>query len=419
MNKIKKYKNIIYKQIKHLKSVNFSVFIRSSSLNETYKNNGISHLIEHLLFKETINKTGREIALEFDKIGGDINAYTNADYTCIHIKTLTEDIYKGVDLIFEMLFDSKITEKGLRLEKDIIYDEIESYEDDAEDLILHSLNEMFFGDQAFKYNVLGRKDSLKAIPLEEVETYKNRYYCLDNMVISLVGNFEEDLIEHLDGYLEDFVSKNMEIRKNPQFLDRTGRLDFVDKNFEQVTGNISLGKRVDYKEYKYELIVLNNILGGTSSSRLFQTIREDKGLTYHINSFVYDNELEANINIMFTSEEKNAPKISQAILEELENFKDYTLSLEELNMHKKQLVAEFILSMEDPYEDMIFLGEKFLLEDKISDGEDVIESIKTIELEKLIYLKDSIFNSLLYNIVYVGEISSDNKKKIKNIINNR
>lgn len=416
MYKIKKMKNgieIIYKKLEYLDSVNLGVFIKCGSLTENISNNGISHLLEHMIFKGTNKRTAKDIALDTDRIGGEINAYTSSDYTCLYMKTLSNSIYDGMDILFDMISSTKIDNKDLEMEKQVIFDEIDNCEDDPDELALDLLNEIFYKEEAYRYNVLGRKENLLKLDIDDVLNYKKDKYTGSNIIISIVGNFDEEKTI-------DFIKNNLviDLGEKEKELDKIklepskSSLNIIERDFEQITGYINLSKTVDFKENKKELILLNNIFGGSISSKLFQSIREEKGLTYNINSFVYDNEENANINIYFTCNNENILEVNQAIIEEINKFKKYNITDDDLSISKKQLISEYLLNIEDPYEEMITIGEKLLLKGKIYEKEEIINSINDVKIEDLTKLKDSIYIKDSYNIIYVGNISNRNASRL-------
>lgn len=417
MYKIKKLKNnikIIYKKVNYLESVNLGVFIKCGSLNESKENNGISHLLEHMIFKGTGKRTAKDIALDTDRMGGDINAYTTVDYTCLYMRALSETIYDGMDILFDMLEDTVVIEDDLKMEVQVIYDEIDNCEDDPEELAMTYLTDLFFEDDSYRYNILGTKNNLDRIGLEDLLDYKAKNYVGSNMVISLVGNFNEDkVLDYIDKRLDISSGSNRGRLSIPSLRSEKGRVEFIKRDFEQVTGYINLSNKVDLEENRYNLMILNNIFGGSISSKLFQKIREEQGLTYNINSFTYDNDLEGNLNIYFTCNNDNILEVHRAVVREIENFYKYSLSFEDISISKKQLVSEFLLNIEDPYEEMVIIGEKLLLKNELYDKKEVVRRINESKLQDIEKLKDEIFSKDSYNIIYIGDVDSDNILKIK------
>lgn len=417
MYKLKILKNnirIIYKKVDYLESINLGIFIKCGSLNEKETNNGISHLLEHMLFKETIDKNAKEIALATDKIGADINAYTSVDYTCLYMKVLSKYAYEGMDIIFDMIKNPNYSKENLDTEKNVIYDEIDSSDDDPDDLAERELIDILFKGNSFKYNVLGTKEIIKNISLEDVIDYKKDNYTGENIVLSVVGKFDEfKLLDYIESKLEDIPKGFVKEQQLPLMYSPKNEFKIINRSFDQITGYINIGPNLNLKRNRYKLFLLNNIFGGSVSSKLFQAIREDKGLTYNINSFIYDNDIRANINIYYTCNNSNILELNKSILKEIDLFSQYRISDKDLSTSRTQLISEILLSLEDPYEEMIAIGEELLLKNRIYNKGEIINSINEVDIHDMEDLKDDIFKNYSYNIIYIGNIENKNIYNIK------
>lgn len=195
---------VICESLNHLRSVSVGVWIGSGSRNETIQNNGVSHFIEHMVFKGTLRRTAQELACELDSIGGQINAFTGKDCTCFYTNTLDTDIDIAIDVLADMLFNSLFDQEHIEKEKQVILDEISLYEDDPEELVNYLLTESIWSDGPLGFPILGTRESVNNINREILFDYMATHYIPDNCIISVVGNFDEkqliDLIEEKFGF---------------------------------------------------------------------------------------------------------------------------------------------------------------------------------------------------------------------------
>ena len=261
---------IVYNRLSHLKSVSLGVWIGSGSRNETADNNGISHFIEHMVFKGTKNRTSKDIASEIDNIGGQINAFTSKDCTCFYTSTLDSDIDIAVDVLSDMLFNSLFDVEHIEKEKLVVFEEISMYEDDPEELVNDLLTEGVWSDGPLGYPILGTRKSVANITRETIFEYMADHYIPDNCVISVVGNFEKEyLIDLLQGKFGSWKPRNY-CRFFPEQPKFKSHYIYKEKGTEQT--HLCLGFRgFPMKDRRnYALMILNNIIGGSISSRLFQ-----------------------------------------------------------------------------------------------------------------------------------------------------
>ncbi len=419
MKKVKKLNNeirLISKKIDYVESINVGIFIKAGPLLEDREINGISHLLEHMLFKGTGNRNAKEIGLEMDRLGGDLNAYTSFDYTCLSLRILNNYIYDGLNIVLDMLnnFDFNIDE--LESEKQVIFDEIIGYEDDPEELATNELYKILYGNDSYRYSILGTKENLENMDIYDLFKYKSEKYTSSNIVISVVGNFDE---EELYNYFNNYNDYSIKVSNEKTVINKIvmdNKVDikkYINKEFEQLTGYINLFNKIDYKKFKYETILLDSILGSSVSSRLFQYIREELGLSYNIESFIIANEREGSLNISFTTNVDNLINLRKSIAEVLNKLKNNDIKEDELEIAKNQIVSEYKLNLEDPFEEMIINGEKLLFDNSVFDLEIEISKIKDVSIDSLNKFRKSIFNKFEYNEIYVGNINKEMRNYIK------
>ncbi len=182
---------VVTEEIPYVNSISIGVWVKSGSRYENKKNNGVSHFIEHMLFKGTKKRSARQIAEEIEDLGGQINAFTGKEATCFYVKLLDEHFNVGIDVLSDMILNSKFNEEDIEKEKSVILEEINMYEDSPEDLVIDLLSEATWGDDSLSFPILGVKDTIASLKREDIIDYFYKHYVTQNMVIAVAGNFNE------------------------------------------------------------------------------------------------------------------------------------------------------------------------------------------------------------------------------------
>ena len=347
---------LVYEKLDGYKSISIGVWVKTGSAHENETNNGISHFIEHMMFKGTKRRSAKEIASVIDGIGGELNAYTAKECTCFYTKTLTLDYEIALDVLSDMMMHATFLEEHIETEKTVIIDEISMYEDAAEEIVVDILNEITFKGHPLAYPILGTKETVSRFTQQSLVDYFDTYYHADNMVISVAGNFDEtDLLEKVNTYFGNL--RKVSMPNMPCYPDPVYNWTFESKkkDFEQIQVAISFpGIKFDH-DLSYEMMVLSNILGGTNSSRLFQTIREDRGLAYSIYSEPNFYDALGTFCISFGVSKENLKETMSLIVSEINLLKEHLITHEALEHAKNHLRGSFFLNLEgsDNYMDMI------------------------------------------------------------------
>lgn len=396
---------VIHERITHLNSVSFGVWIGVGSRNETYRNNGISHLIEHMLFKGTHRRSAKEIAYEFDSIGGEINAFTGKDCTCFYTKTMDSDLEITIDILSDMTLNPLFYQVHIETEKKVIAEEISMYEDDPEERVHDLLAEEMWGEGPLRYPILGTIESLKGLKRDDLFEHMSNYYIPDNCVISVVGNFEEDhLLFLINKYFASwkpsgFCSLSKEqLSFKPQYL-------FNKKDTEQTHIGIGFQGLPLREKRMYDLLVLNNIIGGGISSRLFQSVREDKGLAYSVYSFPTAFRDCGMFTITAATNPDTTDEAVECICNEIELLLDKGVSEKEIIRSKNQLKGNYILSLDSISGRMITNGKSKLITGEVNSTEEIVKHIESIRKEDVMELLNCIFRNTSPGIVVIGNKS--------------
>ena len=275
---------IVAEEIPYVKSVSLGVWINVGSRMESEDNRGIAHFIEHMLFKGTKTRSAKKISNDIDYYGGNINAFTTHDHTCYHVKMPYNHIDRGIEVLADILKNSVFDENEIEKEKSVIREELKMYEDSPEDYVYEELLKRVHSNKGIGRNVLGTLESIQDINREKIIDFFDSHYVANNSVIVASGNFDfDDLVDKIEDNFSSWKSYDVStIQEGQDFLP----IAFVEDR-EDEQANIAIvfecpDDRVDKDFYGVKL--LGNILGNSPSSRLFQHIREEKGLSYSIYS---------------------------------------------------------------------------------------------------------------------------------------
>ncbi len=399
---------IVTEKLDGVNSVSVGVMIQNGSRNESEKLNGISHFIEHMFFKGTYKRTAKEIAEEIENVGGQINAFTSKETTCYYIKTLSTHLDISLDVLSDMLLNSKFDENDIEKEKGVVIEEINMSEDSPEDVLDNIHSKASFEDNSLAYPILGTIDKIKNLKRKDIINFINEKYTPYNSVISICGKFDEkEIINLVERFFGKWKSKEIyrpiyegtDIKKNSVFLK---------KEIEQLHINLGLQGLPFGDDRGYALVLLNNILGGGASSILFQKVREELGLCYVIYSYIQPFQNAGLINIYVGLSKEYADKALEVIKRELKKFAEDGITEEQLRINKEKIKANYILGLESTSSKMFANAKSLLLRNKIRTEEEVIEKIDNISKDDIDYVLKNCFGKGVVNTSYVGsEINKD------------
>ncbi|NSW90659.1 MAG: insulinase family protein [Firmicutes bacterium] len=398
---------VVYEKIPYLRSVSIGIWVGTGSRNENITNNGISHFIEHMLFKGTKNRTAKAIAGCIDSIGGQLNAFTGKEYTCYYAKTLDSHIEIAVDLLWDMFFNSIFNDKDIAVEKQVITEEINMYEDTPEELVHDVLSETIWNGDPLGYPILGTYKCLENLNKEMIKDYIYKNYTCSNTVIAVAGNFDENkLFDLINKYFSPWKSEHQKVNLyNPvEFIP-----DFKIKKKETEQIHLCIGfKGIEHgNDDIYPLLIINNILGGGMSSRLFQKIREEKGLVYSIYSYPSSYKNTGLFTIYAGMNPEQVKLVVKLIMEEVENIIIKGIDEFELSKSKEQLKGNYMLGLESTNSRMNSIGKSEVLLGYIHTHEEVLEKIDKVNIDMVNKVIRQVFNFDKVSLAAVGGVKED------------
>ena len=392
---------VLTENMPHVRSVAIGIWIRVGSRDENEINNGISHFIEHLMFKGTKNRTAKQIAEELDAVGGQLNAFTSKEYTCYYVKVLDEHVELAIEILSDMVLNSNFNEEDIQKERNVILEEIKMYEDTPDDIVHDIFNFSILKNHPLGRPIIGTKEIIKAMTREDLKNFYKTNYVPSNIIITAAGNLEHKLLTHSVG--EKFAALTGAGVEREAIKPRISQAGiYREKDVEQV--HLCLGGEglpVQHKDI-YALNLLNNILGGGLSSRLFQTIREQMGLAYSVYSYHSSYHETGLFSIYAGLSVENLDKFIKTVFLELEEIKKNGCTEAELQRAKNQVKGGILLGLESSSSRMSRLGKSILNIGQLVTPDEIISRVEKVSLNELNIVANRIFDIDRFSITAVG-----------------
>ncbi|MYL47759.1 insulinase family protein [Virgibacillus halodenitrificans] len=381
---------IVSESMPSVRSVTIGIWVLTGSRNEVEANNGISHFLEHMFFKGTATRTAQDIAEAFDSIGGQVNAFTSKEYTCFYAKVLDTHKEYALEILSDMFFNSQFDEEEMEREKKVVYEEIKMYEDTPDDIIHDLLARASYGEHPLGYPILGTEKQLKTFAPDTLRDYIRKHYIPENVVVSVAGNVDDSFIKQIESHFGNYTyDKQTYSIFKPSFVN--GQIK-RHKDTEQAHLCIGYdGLDVGHNDI-YSLIIMNNVLGGSMSSRLFQEVREKKGLAYSVFSYhssFLDNGL---LTIYAGTGKEQLPLLEETIDNAIKQFADQGLTDKELINSKEQLKGNLVLSLESTNSRMSRNGKNELILQRHRTLDEMIKEIDAVDHFSVKKVIDMIFS---------------------------
>lgn len=377
---------IIHEKMPYVRSLAIGIFVKVGSINESEKEWGLSHFIEHMLFKGTSTRSAKMIAEQFDRIGGDINAYTSKEMTCYYTTVLDHRAEEALKILADMFFNSSFDRLDIQKEKSVILDEIASVEDTPDDDVDERLWSVMYPEQPIGRSIGGVKHTIDSFDKEMIEYYKMRHYTAENIVISIAGNYDDSMISYIEKLFNSFgngnrnVSKDATDKPNPVF--HSGRTTKC-KDIEQAHICIGYPGLALTDVRLHDLILLDSIIGGTMSSRMFQKIREEKGLAYSVFSY-YSSYMSTGSFVIYGGTGPEHLEEMVSTMDQLINdVVAEGITADELHNAKEQLKSSFLLGLESSESRMHRNGKNELILSEHKTIDEVVGLIEKVQLENV------------------------------------
>ena len=386
------------------RSMSIGVWVKVGSRHEAPQIGGVSHFIEHLFFKGTEKRTAKDIAIEIDALGGEMNAFTSQETTTYYVKVLDEHLPTAIDILADILISSKFDPREMDKERKVILEEIKGVEDTPDDFIHEFLTNTVWTDNSLGRPILGTKETIKALTHKDIIAYIENYYIPKEIVISVAGNFDHDpMIEMLNksfGKLARTGIPKQEV--TPAF---TRAVAVKKKQLEQV--QICLGcKGIPFvHEDRFVMAALNSVLGNSMSSRLFQEVREQNALAYSIYSYVTSYRDTGLFTVYAGADPANALEVVRLVVKELKKIKDEGITPAEESRVKNQIKGNLVLSLESSNSHMSRIARQEIYYGKYFSMDDIIKGVEKVTGDQVQRLAQQLFTPENMSLTILGPLS--------------
>lgn len=407
---------VISESIPHVRSISLGIWVNVGSRDENPRINGITHFIEHMLFKGTETRTAKDLAFEFDSFGADVNAFTGKENSCFYAAFIDENCPKALSLFSDMLINSIFSERDLSFEKNVIFEEILMHEDNPSEKVHDLFIEALFGGHPLGYPIMGSFDTVRELSRVDIRDYFENYYCSNNILIAAAGNLvHEELVEQVSEVFKNITTGKPVDRQIYRPSVRR-QLKIMNKKTEQF--NICLGYEgipINSDE-RYALSVLSNVIGGGMSSRLFQEIRENRGLVYSIYSLSASFIETGAVYIYAGAKRENIREVVEIINFEIDKIKNNGFEEQEIARSKEQIKSSIVLGLEDTDSRMFRLGKSLLARDEVLDLNEIIRRVEVVGSNDIMQLFNRIFDDERLMIAIIGNLAKRDEKYFEEIM---
>ena len=404
--RIEKLKNgipVLMDKIEGINSVTFGIFVKTGAKNELSGEGGVSHLLEHMMFKGTKTKSAKDISEIIDNEGGIINAYTGKENTVYYVQMLSNRLKEGIEVLTDMFLNSTFSEENLEKEKNVVIEEIRMYDDIPEEIV-HDRNTALVIDGVQGNIVLGSEKSIREMTREKLVKYFKEQYRPENIVISIAGNFSyEDISEVLNNGLGTIENISPEREYNGAMEIRS-----IENKITKDTNQIHLCFNTKgcslTSDIRYEVAIISNTLAGNMSSRLFQKIREDRGLAYSVFSYTSSFEEGGLFTVYAGTTKKDYKEVLEIIENEFEDIKENGITEYELQKSKNQFLSAVTFGLESSKGRMNRMANSYLLYKEIKSLDEILEQIEKITVEDIKKAAQEMFDKRYYSKTILGNI---------------
>jgi predicted Zn-dependent peptidase len=390
---------VITEEIPYVRSASLGVWVGAGSLWEGPRDSGISHFIEHMLFKGTKGRSAKQIAQAIDGRGGSLNAFTSKEQTCYYAKVLDEHLPVAVDVLSDMVLQSLFDPGEIEKEKGVIIEEIKMYEDVPDDLVHDLFTAAMWSGHALGRPIVGTADTVQSFTREEILGYFGSQYTPENIVVAAAGHIDHDQVVDLVSRQFQWLAGNgaasaarpRPLSPAPPEEPRRPRALVRVKETEQAHLVVGmLGLNHDHDEL-YALHLINTVLGGGASSRLFQEIREERGLAYSVYSYQSSFRDVGNFGVYAGTSPTALPQVLELVLQAYEEVGKHGITDQELHEAKEQLKGQIMLSLESTSGRMTRLGRGELMLGRVQSPDEVIARIDSVTPEEVRHLAGRLF----------------------------
>lgn len=399
---------IVSEFIPYLKSFSLGFWFNVGARDENLRNNGISHFIEHMLFKGTKSRTAKQISDEIESYGGYLNAFTSKEHTCYYGRGLSENFKKTFIVLADMIQNPLFKESHIKKEAGVVIDELKDIDDNPEELIFDKFEELVFDGHTLSYPIIGTEKNISSFNSNVLHQYHKANYRLDNLMIAVSGAIEHDeAVKLAEKYF--LGKKGSSSQKRKSFIKNIVNDIVIEKEIQQVHSIIGRTTYGFNDPKRHKLKVLSTLLGDGSSSRLFQAVREKLGMTYQINTFLNSYMDVSVFGVYFSTNDKQSEKVNEIVHREFNKLRTIEIKSKELKRVKEYIKGNTLMSLENTTNRMIRLANSIYHYGKVVPVEFVLDKIENVTAEDIYKLSKEVLNESTLSSIVIR--SKDNSVK--------
>jgi predicted Zn-dependent peptidase len=389
---------VITEPIDSVRSASIGFWVKTGSRNETDKQAGITHFLEHMFFKGTAKRSPYQIAAALECLGGHLNAFTGTEYTCYYARCLDSHLPIAIDVLSDMVNNSTFPSDEIAKEKKVVLEEMKMYKDSPDDFIFEEFSNQVFGKHPLGRPIIGFEDTVKSITQDALFDYVDNRYFPSNMIIATAGNVSHDTVmDCINGFFSGRVASNpnsgssmhQQLPEQPQTGDRR----VLSKSIEQTHYIIGRQGLSNTDPLRYQLLLLNTVLSGGMSARLHQNIREKYGYCYSVNSFIQSFSDTGMFGVYVGTDKEYLDHVRDLILVELKKLQDERLTDQEMFEAKSQLKGKLLLAQENMSNRMTRLAKSQIYYDRYVPLDELVEEIDAVTAESVLDFAGQFLNS--------------------------
>lgn len=395
---------VLTENMEHIRSVAMGVWVRAGSRHELPEVNGISHFVEHMVFKGTRSRSAQRIAREVDAIGGNLDAFTGKETICFNIKVLDEHVPSALDVLSDLVLNPVFDNSDISRERGVILEEIKMDEDNPDYLVHEIFTQNFWKDHPLGKPILGTKETVKRFEQDTLFRYYGQRFTGGNMIFSAAGNIQHDAF--VDQVAKRFESLTPGLCENTDLPPKTNsRITLRNKkSLEQVQLCLGVPSQPIAHEQRYVTLLLNTVLGGGMSSRLFQTVREERGLAYSIFSDLNPYRDTGSLCVYAGTSAGKAIQVIELVMAEFRRLKQEPLPADELRRAKDQLKGNILLSLESSMSRMSNLARQEMYFQYFFGMQEILDKIEAVTAEEVQSMAQTIFKPEAVAVTLLGRL---------------
>ena len=398
---------LVAERIPTVKSVTVGIWVNVGSRDESLTQAGYSHFIEHMFFKGTATRSATDISREIDALGGEMNAFTTHETTTFYVKVLDQHLPEALDLLSDLFLRSRLGQKEIEKEKQVVLEEIRMVQDDPEELVQELHTKLIMGRHPLSRPILGRDVTIAQITRSALTEYIGTYYRPEEVVIAVAGNFDQTRLERtlsrIFGRYRPSTTVGVHKRMPPKHCPG---VTVKQKPLEQVQLCLGLQGVAAGHQDRYAVYALNSVLGGSVSSRLFQEVREKRGLSYAIYSFLTGYTDGGTVTVYAASRAREVERVLDVIDREIRKLAKSGVERDELKRTKDQMKGSLMLSLESSHSRMNKLAKDELLSGRHTSLEEMLAEVDAVSQQQVHRVAQDLFGGLNVALTALGPLSS-------------